>query len=114
MFIGSPTRVGKMTKGTGEFIAGLDAAYWKSRPIVSFDTVGPLSKDPEKRKKWLETLESGDKNAACRIRDACSGRGLDVQRKVLHFPVTGMWGPLAPEALDSAREYTRDFLRTVK
>jgi flavodoxin len=114
MFIGSPTRTARMTKRTGEFIAGLDPAYWSGRPIVAFDTVGPLSKDAEKRKSWLEKVESGDKNAACRIRDACEGRGLNVRPRLLHLAVVGMWGPLAPEAQDMAREYTREFLRTVK
>jgi flavodoxin len=114
MFIGSPTRASRMTKGTSAFIDGLDAAYWKNRPIVAFDTVGPLSKDAEKRRSWLEKIYEGDKNAASRIRDACNGRGLNVRPKVLHLAVTGMWGPLAPDALDMARAYTRDFLHTVK
>jgi flavodoxin len=114
LFIGSPTRVSKMTKPTGEFIDGLDPAYWGGRPIIAFDTIGPLSKDVEKRKSWLEKVDAGNKNAACRIRDACGGRGLNVHPKMLHLAVTGMWGPLAPEALDTARAYTREFLRNVK
>jgi hypothetical protein len=101
-----------MTKRTGEFIDGLDPSYWKSRPIIAFDTVGPLSKDAEKRKSWLEKIQAGDKNAARRIRDACGDRGLNVRPQVLHLAVVGMWGPLAPDALDMAREYTREFLRT--
>lgn len=114
MFIGSPTRASRMTKGTGQFIDDLDTGYWKSRPIVAFDTVGPLSKDAEKRRSWLEKVYEGDKNAASRIRDACNGRGLNVRPKLLHLAVVGMWGPLAPDALDMARAYARDFLRTVK
>jgi hypothetical protein len=110
----SPTRGGRMTKSTSAFVDGLDVAYWKSRPIVAFDTVGPLSKDAEKRRSWLERIDEGNKNAACRIRDACNGRGLNVRPKMLHLAVTGMWGPLASDALDMARAYTRDFLRTVK
>ncbi len=113
LFIGSPTRAARMTKRTGEFIEGLDPSHWKSRPIVAFDTVGPLSKDVEKRKSWLAKVHAGDKNAACRIRDACGDRGLKVSPRLLHLAVVGMWGPLADDALDMAREYTRDFLRTV-
>lgn len=114
LFIGSPTRAARMTKRTGEFIEGLDPSYWSNRPIVAFDTVGPLSKDSENRKSWLEKVDAGDKNAACRIRDACGGRGLNVRPRLLHLAVVGMWGPLAPDALDMARKYTREFLPTVK
>jgi len=112
MFIGSPTRGGRMTRDTERFIDSLDLAAWKGRPIVPFDTVGPLSKDRAKRQKWMAMIDDGDKNAACRIRSACSDRGLSTGR-LLHFPVTGFWGPLASDSLDSARERTREFLRTL-
>ena len=114
MFIGSPTRASKMTKDTMRFIENLDTGHWKSRPIVAFDTVGPLSKDAEKRRLWLDRVDQGSKNAASRIMEACSKRGLSVRPKLLHLAVTGMWGPLAPDALDMARDYTRGFLNRVR
>ncbi len=111
MFIGSPTRVGRMTRPTKEFINGLDVGIWSNRPIVAFDTVGPLPKEEEKRKKWLERI---DKGAATRIQDLARERGLKVHPEPLHIAVTGFKGPLASDALDLAREFARKFILTLK
>jgi len=111
MFVGSPTRVGRMTRGTKDFVERLDGEYWKSRPIVVFDTVGPLSEDQEKRKKWLERI---DKSAATRMQDLARSRGLGVHSEVLHIAVTGFKGPLASDALDMARDFVHKFMATIK
>ena len=103
MFVGSPTRGMKMTKGTARFIEGLDAEFWKGRPIFMFDTVGPLSKDKAKRTDQLVMIGNGDKNASSKMRDLASKNGLTV-RQTMHFAVVGMWGPLAPDATSLAKE----------
>jgi flavodoxin len=114
MFIGSPTRSGRMTKGTKAFVERIDANYWKSRPIVAFDTVGPLSKDAEKRRLWMERIDDGTKNAAAGIRELGTARGLNFQPKLLHLAVTGFWGPLAPDALDIARDFAHRYVMSLK
>jgi len=115
LFIGSPTRASRMTGEVKAFLENLNVEYWKNKPIVSFDTIGPLSKDDaEKRKKWLDMAEKGSKNAASRMRELCRERGLRDCSRVLHIAVVGFLGPLAPEALDMAREFTRKFLTTVR
>ena len=106
LFIGSPTRGGKMTKSTKEFLEGLNVEYWKGKAVIAFDTLGPLSKDTEKRRKQLGSIDGG-KNAATTIRNAGEERGINIHPRMLHFAVVGMWGPLAPDALDLAREATR-------
>ena len=111
LFIGSPTRIGRMTKGAKGFVERLDREYWKSRPIVVFDTVGPLSEDAEKRKKWLSRI---DKSAAVRMQELAKQRGLSVHPEVLHIAVTGFKGPLAVDALDMARSFTHQFVATLK
>ena len=111
LFIGSPTRAMKMTKGTSKFIEALNVEYWKTRPVYVFDTVGPLSKDAEKRKGQLQMIGNGGKNAAEKMRDLATSHGLHVRpRPVMHFAVVGMWGPLAPDTLDLAKEATRSVL----
>lgn len=110
MFVGSPTRIGRMTKKAKEFVEELDREHWKNRPIVAFDTVGPLPEDEEKRKKWLSRIE---KSAATRMQELARRQGLRVHQEVLHVPVTGFKGPLAPDALDMAREFTHKFLMTM-
>lgn len=107
LFVGSPTRIGRMTKNAKAFVEGLDAEHWKSRPIVTFDTVGPLPEDEEKRKKWLSRI---DKSAATRMQELARHRGLSVHQEVLHVAVTGFKGPLAPDALEVAKEFTHRFI----
>ena len=114
MFIGSPTRGGRMTSRVKDFLEGLDLEYWRNRPIVLFDTIGPFSKDLEKRKKWLALADEGGKNAASKMQELCQSRGLGNCSKKLHLAVTGFMGPLAPDALSIAREFTHEFLTTMK
>jgi flavodoxin len=110
IFIGSPTRGGRMTKETKEFIETLDAEQWQGKPTVAFDTMGPLSKDPDKRKSMLMNIKADAKTAATSIQRLCQERGLKVHEKALHLAVTGMWGPLAPEGPQMAKEFTHQFL----
>ena len=110
MFIGSPTRGGRMTKDMKEFIEDLNTERWKGRIIVAFDTLGPLSKDPEKRKGMLMNLKDDAKTAATSMQRLCRERGLSVHGKALHLAVTGMWGPLAPDGPEMAKEFTHEFL----
>ena len=114
LFIGSPTRASRMTGQVKAFIESLDVEYWKNKPIISFDTIGPFSKDAEKRKKWLDLADEGSKNAASRMRDMCRERGMKDCSRAFHIAVVGFLGPLAPDALDIARDYTRKFLATMK
>jgi flavodoxin len=107
LLIGSPTRGGKMTKEAKEFIDSLDPGYWKGKKVVTFDTVGPLSKDAEKRRQTLASLN--DKNAAGKMKEALESRGIGVER-MMHFAVVGMWGPLAPDGPEMAKEQTKGFL----
>jgi flavodoxin len=109
LFIGSPTRGGKPTKETEAFIESLDASFWKGKRVVTFTTVGPLSKDAEKRRRMLESMGEGSKSAATRMKEALERKGIQVQ-SVMHFAVVGMWGPLAPEGPQMAKELTHRFL----
>jgi flavodoxin len=109
LFIGSPTRGGRMTKDMKEFIEDLDVDRWKGRPIVTFDTLGPLSKDPEKRRNMLMAIKDA-KTAAGSMQGLCRERGLDVHAEALHLAVTGMWGPLAPDGPQMAKDFTHRFL----
>ncbi|HEY3419449.1 MAG TPA: flavodoxin domain-containing protein [Methanomassiliicoccales archaeon] len=114
LFIGSPTRIGRMTGDTRAFPTNLDVNYWKSRPIVPFDTIGPLSKDPKKRMVWMERVDQGDKNAGSHTRKLYQERGMTACEVTLHAAVIGFIGPLTPEALDISREYPKGFLNRLR
>lgn len=109
LFIGSPTRGGVMTKETKEFIESLDVKYWKGKNVVAFDTLGPLSRNPEKRKKALESLNDQSITAANKIKEICQGRGISVVR-MMHFAVKSLWGPITPDGPEMAKEQTHKFL----
>ncbi|MCE5296140.1 MAG: flavodoxin family protein [Euryarchaeota archaeon] len=113
IFIGSPTRAGRMTKDAKDFIESLDPSYWKGRKVVTFDTVGPMSKDVEKRKSMMESFGDKSKTAASKMKEACQDRGIPVAG-TMHFAVVGMWGPIAPEAPEMAKEKTHQFLAGLK
>ena len=111
MFIGSPTRIGRPTKEAKKFVEDLSVDFWKSRPIVIFDTVGPFPEEKEKREKWLARIE---KSAASRLRDLARSRGLNIDQELLHFAVTGFKGPLAPDALAMAKDSAHKFVATLQ
>ena len=110
MFIGSPTRAGKMTRRTAEFLEDFVSGPWRGRRIVAFDTVGPLSRDPEKRRSMLQRMGNASRSAAGTIQEAVRRRGLTPAPDQMHLAVTGLWGPLAPDARDMARELARQHL----
>jgi flavodoxin len=112
LLVGSPTRGSKATKETREFVDGLDPS-WKGKPVGTFDTVGPLPKDDEKRKKWMATIDEGSKNAASRLRDQCNERGMRAAG-MLHVAVVGWTGPLAPEGPAMAKDFAHRFLSSLK
>ena len=110
LFVGSPTRTGKMTRRTAEYLENFDAGPWRGRRIVAFDTVGPLSKDAEKRNSMLQRMEGSSRTAAGTIQEAVTRRGLAAAPEQMHLAVTGMWGPLAPDARDMAMALARKHL----
>jgi menaquinone-dependent protoporphyrinogen IX oxidase len=107
VFVGSPTRMGRMTGRTKKFVKRLDRTHFATKTVVPFDTILTLPNDPEKRQKALRWTEHG---AAIRIKELAEKRGLKVYEQVLRVNVSGLKGPLVPEALDQAREFTRAFL----
>ncbi len=114
LFIGSPTRMGRATREARGFVEGLTIESWENKPIIFFDTVGPLSKEDDKRDKWMERIDEGSKNAAKQLQELARKRGLQVYPKLLHSAVTGFLGPLAPDAEGRVKEFTREFLSTRK
>ncbi|MDH3364389.1 MAG: hypothetical protein OEM29_00050 [Thermoplasmata archaeon] len=107
LFIGSPTRVAKMTAKAKKFVKKLDAAAWSGKTVVVFDTHMPLPDDPEKQKKAMKWVEPG---AAGRLSVLTAERGLKVHSPPLRFMVSDMKGPLAPGELEKARALAREII----
>lgn len=59
-------------------------------------------------------IDEGSSNVASRMRDLLRERGMSGCTKILHIAVIGIWGPLAPDALDMARDLSRQFVAYLK
>ncbi|MEI6795935.1 MAG: flavodoxin family protein [Methanomassiliicoccales archaeon] len=114
LFIGSPTRAGRRTGPTKRFLEDLKVADWNGKPVVVFDTWGPVANDAEKLRKYEERMKDDPKGAAPRLKEIAQERGLSVRPEMLRLNVTGMWGPLAADGPQRAKEFTRKFLASLK
>jgi flavodoxin len=110
LFVGSPTRIGKMTGRAKRFVKKLDAKAWSGKTVVVFDTHSPLPEDPKEREKTMKYVVPG---AAGRLSALVAERGLKVHSPALRCTVSGMKGPLSPGELEKAREYAHQVLSSV-
>jgi flavodoxin len=106
-FVGSPTRIGRMTSRTKKFVKRLRRDRWEQRFLIAFDTILRLPEKPEARKKALKWTEHG---AGPRIRELAEERGLRAYTHVLRVEVSGIKGPLVPQGLEQAKAFVREFL----
>ncbi len=105
IFIGSPTRMGKMTPRAKKFLNRLERKLWAEKPIFIFDTYGPLPKTAEEReekKKWLEP------GAAGKLQNLLKEKGFNVSGELLRCEVMGIKGPLGSDELKRAKKYAHE------
>ena len=107
LIIGSPTRLGKMSRRAARFAKKIDYDVWKDRPMAVFDTIMTPPKGREGQAKVMRWTENG---AAIRLRELLSKRGFKVQEDVLRAEVIGIKGPLTKEAEEASRAWARDLL----
>jgi flavodoxin len=105
MFIGSPTRMGKMTPRAKNFLNKIERKLWADKPIFVFDTYGPLpesAEEREKKKKWLEP------GAAGKLQNLLKKKGFNVSGELLRCEVMGIKGPLGSDELNRAKKYAHE------
>lgn len=107
MFIGSPTRIGKMTRKTKKFIKKIDRTTWGTKPVVAFDTYMLATDDSERMRRWTEY------GAGYMIYDMLKELGFSVRSPPLKCLVDDVKGPLASDALDKAKKYTHEFIASL-
>ena len=110
VFVGSPTRNGRMTVRAKRFVKRLRKSTWSARPVIVFDTVMRLPEDQRQKERMARWTENG---AAPRLKALAEDRGLNVYPEVLRVEVTGLRGPLAPGSLDRSREFARKVLGSI-
>ncbi len=101
--IGAPTRMARVTRKALGVLRQLRRRGFASKPVVVFDTYGPVPADPqelEKSKRWLYP------GAAGIMRKAAGGLGLNVYPNTLRCQVKALNGPLADGELSRAISFT--------
>lgn len=108
MFVGSPTRIGKMTGKTKKFIKKIDRSSWGDKPIVAFDTYMKAKDASERMQRWTEY------GAGYMIHDMLKEIGFSVRSPPLKCLVNDVKGPLADDALEEARKYAHEFVASLQ
>jgi flavodoxin len=107
LFIGGPTRIKKMTRRVRGYIKKLDKDEWSDKPVIAFDTYGPMAKTDEDRRKGDKWINPG---AAKGMIELGRKKGLKMYPATLRCAVVDLKGPLEPEALDKAKRFTHEFI----
>lgn len=110
VFVGSPTRNGRMTGRAKKFLKRLGKEHWSARPVIVFDTVMRLPENERQRDRMVKWTENG---AAPRLRALAEKRGLNAYPEMLRVEVTGIRGPLAPGSLARSKEFARSVMSSV-
>jgi len=104
MFVGSPTRMTKMTGKTKRFVKKLSKSSWGAKPICFFDTIGLGVEKATGR--WSGT-------AAQKLHDLAKEEGLNARSPVLHTEVKDMRGPLADNAVQKAKDFAHEVISSL-
>ncbi|HEX7392934.1 MAG TPA: flavodoxin domain-containing protein [Thermoplasmata archaeon] len=112
MFLGSPVRMGSVTRRVKKYVEKLDLGLWKDKSIVVFTTILALPENPTDKQK--ESREKYDIAAGRRFGDLARAEGLRVVENHLWVDVKGMKGPLVETAAETTKQFTRDILLSLK
>lgn len=102
LFLGSPTRVGTMTRRMRKVVRRLDPRTWGQRPVAVFDT------------EMQDVIEKEGASAAAKMHDLARARGIPVHTPVLKVGVVGIRGPLSSGSDKAVEAYVREVLSSVK
>lgn len=110
MFLGSPTRMFKMTGESKNFVKKMKSLGWKDQPVTFFDTMMGVPEDMEERNKgkWAKS------GAAPKLRDLAKDVGINAQEMVLHIGVTALKGPLVSTASEESAKFVHEALMKMK
>jgi flavodoxin len=111
VIIGAPTRFARVTGKALSVLKQLRKKGFTEKPVVIFDTYGPIptdSKELEKARKWLYP------GAAGIMQRVAKEQGLTVYPETLRCEVQGgLKGPLADHQLEKAASFTKEFLTRI-
>ena len=111
MFLGSPVRMGSVTRHMRDYVRDLDKHSWKNRPLFVFTTILELPEEakPDRR----DSREKYDMAAGGKLIELARAEGLNALDTQLWADVKGNRGPLAETAVEAARQFTRGALASL-
>ena len=111
LFLGSPVRMGSVTRRVKKYLKKLDKKIWNSKPIVMFTTI--LMQPENATDKQKESREKYDIAAGRKLRDLAKSEGLKTIEKYLWVDVQGIKGPLVETGIEKTKEFTKDILKNL-
>ena len=109
--IGSPTRFARPAGKAVSVLKQLRKKKYTEKPVVIFDTYGPIPTNPEELEKGKKWLYPG---AAGIMQKVAKEQGLNVYPDTLRCEVLGgLKGPLADHQLEKAASFTKEFLTKI-
>jgi len=111
LFLGSPIRMGSVTRRVKKYVKKLDKRAWKDKPIVVFTTI--LMQPENATDKQKESREKYDIAAGRKLRDLARSEGLNAVENHLWVDVKGIKGPLVDTGVEKTKQFTRDILKKV-
>ena len=111
MFLGSPIRMGSVTRRVKKYVKKLDKKTWKDKPIVIFTTI--LMQPDNATDKQKESREKYDIAAGRNLRDLARSEGFNAVESHLWVDVKGNKGPLIETGIETTKQFTRDILSEV-
>ena len=108
LFLGSPIRMGSVTRRMKKFIKKLDKKTWKDKPIIVFTTI--LMQPESATDKQKESREKYDIPAGRKLRDLARSEGFNAVENHLWIDVKGIKGPLVETGVEKIKQFTRDML----
>jgi menaquinone-dependent protoporphyrinogen IX oxidase len=112
LFLGSPIRMGSVTRKVKKYVSRLDKEIWKAKPIVVFTTI--LLQPENATDKQKESREKYDIAAGRRLRDFARSEGLNAVENHLWVDVKGMKGPLVETGVEKTKQFTHDILLSLR
>jgi hypothetical protein len=107
ILIGAPTRIARVTRRALGVLKKIKNKAGQKTSVGIFDTCAQVPIDPkeaEEAKKWIFP------GAAGIMHERAQKLGLNVYENAFRAEVTGLKGPLAPDAPEKAASFAREFI----
>ncbi|NHJ85387.1 MAG: hypothetical protein FK734_07980 [Asgard group archaeon] len=111
LFLGSPIRLGSVTRKMKKYLKKLDKNEWKDKPFIIFTTI--LMQPENATDAQIQSREKYDIAAGKKFCELVKAEGLKAVEEHLWVDVKDIKGPLVDSAIDKTKQFTQDILKKV-